>query len=252
MFAKGSTGRSVRVWAWRAGALAAVACAVVAGFAYFDDAKRFAVALLAWIEDLGAVGVATFVGLYIAAVILMLPGSILTLGGGFVFGFWLGSLLVVGSLAVGSGIAFLIARYAFGQGVARRLEARANLQALNRGLAREGWKLVALSRCLPGFPYKLSNYFFGLTAITFRDFFWANLVGVIPLSLTNVYIGAAAADLVEIGRQEAGGGSWALYAFGAAMAVAMLIVLSRLARRVWREAQAEAPQEGAGGQDAPA
>lgn len=225
---------------WKGPVIGSVALAalLVCAFLFFDEARDGAVALLDWIDGLGAVGLAAFFGLYILAVLLILPGVVLTLGGGFLFGFWLGSALVVGALAVGSGLAFLIARHLFGEGIARRIESRPSLQAVNSGLEREGWKLVALSRCLPGFPYKLSNYFFGLTSMPFRDFFLANLIGVIPLALTNVYIGAAAADLASLTRQEQQPWQWALYALGFAVALAIIAVLTRMARRVLQDAKA--------------
>lgn len=231
------------MWAPLAGSVL-LAAALVCGLLWVDEARDGALALIDWIERQGAAGMATFFGLYVLVVVLLLPGAALTLGGGFLFGFWIGAGLVIGSLAVGSGIAFLIARHLFGERLARRLESRPSLRAANRGLKREGWKLVALSRCMPGFPYKLSNYFFGLTAISFRSFFWANLVGVIPLTLLNVYIGAAAANLAALGDQERPPWQWAVYAFGFVAALVLLAALTRLARRVMREAQAEEPTEG--------
>lgn len=218
----------------------ALAALLVCALLFFDEAKTGAVVLIEWIDSLGGAGMAAFFGLYVLAVLLILPGVVLTLGGGFLFGFWIGAGLVVASLAVGSGLAFLIARHLFGEGMARRLESRPSLKAINRGLERDGWKLVALSRCMPGFPYKLSNYFFGLTAISFRDFFLANLVGVIPLSLTNVYIGAAAANLAALAKQEPQPWQWALYAAGFVAALATLALLTRMARRAMQEAKAAA------------
>ena len=212
---------------------------LVVGLLHVEEAREAAVDVLKWIDRQGKAGLGTFFLLYVLVVLLLLPGVVFTLGGGFLFGFWTGSALVVASLAVGSGIAFLIARLFFSEAMVRRLESRPSFRAANRGLQREGWKLVALSRCLPGFPYKLSNYFFGLTAISFRAFFFANLLGVIPLTMLNVYIGAAAADLAELTEQERPSWQWALYVGGFAAGVAILVLLGRIARRVMREARTE-------------
>lgn len=213
------------------------AALLVAALLYVDDARDATLALLHWMDSLGSKGALIFFGIYVFVVVLLLPGVVLTLGAGLVYGFWVGSLLVLASLAVGSSIAFIIARHCFSEGFSRRIESRPSLQVLNRGIEQEGWKLVALSRCMPGFPYKLSNYFFGLTALPFRHFFFANLVGVIPLTLTNVYIGSVTANLAQLGERERQPWEWMLYAVGLVVAVVILWILTRMAQRALRQVE---------------
>lgn len=210
---------------------------LVAAFLYVDEARDLALALLDWMDELGLAGVLIFFGIYVLFILLLLPGIVFTLGAGLIYGFWGGGTLVIAALAVGSSIAFIIARHGFSDRLARKIESRPSLQVLNRGIEQEGWKLVLLSRCVPGFPYKLSNYFFGLTALPFRDFFFANLVGVLPLTLTNVYVGSVTADLAQLTDRDREPWEWILYAVGFLVAVAILWIITRIARKALREAR---------------
>lgn len=192
--------------------------------------------LLEWVDELGRWGLVFYFALYIAVVIFLLPGIGFTLGAGFLFGFIWGGLVVVGALAIGSGSAFLLARYVFGKSLTRKLQENPRARLLNQGLQKEGWKIVLISRFSPIFPFKLSNYFFGLTRIPFRHFFFANLVGVIPLSLLNVYIGSLAAEFVELTQRKAEPWEWIVYLAGLFSAVGVLYLIFRMVNRVMRNA----------------
>lgn len=211
-----------------------------------DEVQEGALALLHWVDGLGSWGVLFYFGLYVAIVVLLLPGILFTLGAGFLFGFALGGLVIILALATGSGLAFLIARYAFGERLSRKIQEHPRIRILNRGLRREGWKIVLLSRFLPLFPFKVSNYFFGLTSIPFRHFFFANMVGVIPISLTNVYVGSLAAELADLTEREAQPWEWVLYGAGFVAAIGLVYYITRLARRAMESALAEEDEDGDG------
>lgn len=208
-----------------------MAAVILAVLLIVEETKTGALALLAWVNDLGILGVVFYFGLYIAVVLLLLPGIIFTLGAGFLFGFWLGAAVIVGALAVGSGLAFLIARYAFGERLSGKIREHPRVLLLNRGLRREGWKIVLLSRFLPVFPFKLSNYFFGLTAMPFRHFFFANLVGVMPISMTNVYVGSLTAELADLTERQPQPWEWVLYGVGFVAAIGVIYYITQIARR---------------------
>lgn len=213
-----------------------VAALFLAAFVVVDEVQESALALLQWMERLGGLAILLYFGLYVAIVLLIVPGIVFTLGAGFLFGFWLGGAVIVGALATGSSLAFLIARYAFGEGLSRRIREHPRVGVLNRALRHEGWKIVLLSRFLPIFPFKLSNYFFGLTAMPFRHFFFANLVGVIPISLTNVYVGSLTAELADLTEREPQSWEWVLYGAGFVAAVGIVYTITRIARRAMRQA----------------
>lgn len=190
---------------------------------------------LAWIEKAGSIGPLVFFGLYIVACVFILPGSVLTLGAGAVFGVIKGALLVSLSSTVGATVAFLIGRYLARSMVARRVAGNAIFNALDEAVASEGWKIVGLTRLSPIFPFNLLNYAFGLTRVSLRNYVLASWVGMIPGTVMYVYLGSLAGSLAELGAKEGShsrsAAEWALYVVGLVATVALTVLITRIARR---------------------
>jgi uncharacterized membrane protein YdjX (TVP38/TMEM64 family) len=214
--------------------LAAIVVGLVLVAKYFNLQQVFRDAL-AWIEDAGPVGPLVFFGLYVAACVFMLPGSILTLGAGAVFGVVKGFLLVSLSSTVGATAAFLVGRYLAREMVARRVARSATFSAMDEAVASEGWKIVGLTRLSPVFPFNLLNYAFGLTRVSLRDYVLASWIGMIPGTVMYVYLGSLAGSLTELGAREGGSArtpaEWTLYVVGLIATVAVTVVVTRIARR---------------------
>ena len=104
---------------------------------------------LAWIESLSAWGSMVFIVLYILATVLFLPGSILTLGAGLLFGLVLGFVYVSIASTVGATAAFLIGRYLARDWVARKIEGNRTFQAIDDAVGEGGWRIVGLIAHLP-------------------------------------------------------------------------------------------------------
>lgn len=191
------------------------------------------VVMLQWFEAQGAWAALLFVLLMTITVVALLPGFLFTTGAGFVFGVVEGTIYVVTGTVLGASLAFLIARHLFGDRAKEFVMARARLRLMSDELTPNGWKIVLLTRLIPFFPGKLSNYFFGLTRFSFRGFVGASAVGFIPFSLHNVYLGSIAADLTVLGVRETGRSplEWAIYGAGFAATVLAVVYLNFLARR---------------------
>ncbi len=189
--------------------------------------------LLTWLDAQGAWASLLFMLIMAVVVVLLLPGVLFTTGAGFVFGVVEGTLYVVIGTTLGAMIAFLIARHLFGERAARFVRRHARLKLISEELTPRGWKIVMLTRLVPFFPFKLSNYFFGLTAFSLRGFTGGTFVGVIPFSLHNVYLGSIAADIATLGTRntERTPLEWSLYGAGFLVAIGIVIYLSRLASR---------------------
>ncbi len=215
----------------------AVLAVIVAGLLlaamYFNLQQAFRDAL-AWIDAAGPIGPLVFFGLYIAACVFMLPGSILTLGAGAVFGIVNGTLLVSLSSTAGATAAFLVGRYLAREMVARRVAENPTFRALDEAVASEGWKIVGLTRLSPVFPFNLLNYAFGLTRVSLREYVLASWIGMIPGTVMYVYLGSLAGSLAELGAKEGGRvrtpTEWALYGVGLIATVAVTVVITRIAR----------------------
>jgi len=191
-----------------------------------------------WVESLGAWGPVAFVAGYAAAAVAFVPGSLLTLAGGAIFGVARGTALVFAGAVLGSAAAFLVARYVARGRIERRLAGSPRFAAIDRAVAAEGRKIVFLLRLSPVFPFNLLNYALGLTRVRFVDYLVASL-GMLPGTLLYVYYGKLAGDVAAL----AGGAAvtrdaryWTLLGAGLAATVAVTAYVTRLARRALREA----------------
>lgn len=187
---------------------------------------------LDWVSGLGAAGVVVFVAIYILACVLFIPGAILTLGAGALFGVVKGSVVVSVASTIGATCAFLVGRYLARDWVAKKIEGNEKFKAIDDAVASEGWKIVGLTRLSPVFPFNLLNYAYGLTKVSLRDYFFASWIGMMPGTVMYVYIGSLAGSLATLG---AGGESpavaqWAIRIVGFIATVAVTVYVTRIAK----------------------
>ena len=182
--------------------------------------------IAAWVARRGSWGPAVFVGLYMVAPALFLPGSVLTLAGGALFGPFTGVLLILTGATLGATVAFLIARYLAADWVEHRIAGR--LQDLKEGIEREGWRFVAFVRLVPLFPFNLLNYALGLTRVSVQTFAVTSFITMAPGAVAYAYLGDAGREAMSGGPDLVRKG---LFALTVLAAVALLPVLVRSWRR---------------------
>jgi uncharacterized membrane protein YdjX (TVP38/TMEM64 family) len=219
-------GRRRRPWLWAVfGLFLAVA---VAGWILLPVAACVA-AFQQWVLGLGPWGVAVFALLFIATTLVLAPDWPLSIAAGFVYGFW-ALPVVLAAAMIASTLSFLAARYLVRNRVRAFFVGRPRLAAIDRAVAEEGWKIVALLRLSPAVPFNLQNYLFGATAIPLRDYVIATAIGIVPGSVLYVYLGA-----LGNAAHDGGGGAhaifkWLLFGIGLAATVAAAIIVARKAR----------------------
>ena len=197
----------------------------------------------AWTDSRGAVGVVAFGSVYVALVLLLVPGAALTLAAGALFGLARGVVIVAIATSVADALAFLAARYV-GRRAVERLAARyPRARAVDLAVAQAGWRIVALLRLNPAIPYSASNYLFGATGVAFLPYLVTSGIFTLPATVTYVYLGYAGAEAVA-GRARSPA-EWALILAGLAATVGGVVYLTRLARRALAEITREAPPEDA-------
>jgi uncharacterized membrane protein YdjX (TVP38/TMEM64 family)/rhodanese-related sulfurtransferase len=180
----------------RLGALGLLVIGIVLAVLYRD---RFdAAALQAWTRDAGAAAPLLFMVVYAVATVLFLPGSVLTLAGGALFGPVLGTFYNLTGATLGAALAFLVARYLARDWVEQRVGGR--LGQLKRGVDGEGWRFVAFVRLVPLFPFNLLNYALGITRIRFTHYLIATYVCMLPGALAYTYLGYAGREAVAGGN----------------------------------------------------
>jgi uncharacterized membrane protein YdjX (TVP38/TMEM64 family) len=182
------------------------------------------------IEGLGIWGPAAFVAIYACAAVLLVPGSILTLAGGAIFGLWKGVLVVFVGAAAGATLAFAVARHVARDAVRRRLARSPRLAAIDGALTRDARTLVLLLRLSPLIPYNLLNYALGATSIRYRDYA-IGLIGMLPATFLYVYYGKAAGEVaLAAGREQPRDAAyWLVLGIGLAATVVATTYIARAA-----------------------
>lgn len=228
------TSRAVRApIAWAKLLVAAVA--LVALFTLGREIGAYVPRFAAWVDGLGALGPLAFMLGYVVATVAFVPGSLLTLSAGAIFGLGPGVLYVFVGASIGATAAFLVSRYVARSAVEARLAGNERFARIDRAVAGQGLRIVTLLRLSPVFPFNLLNYALGLTRVRLRDYVIACL-GMLPGSLLYVYYGKLAGDVAALasgagGAAERGPGYWAVMVTGLVATVAVTTVVTRLARR---------------------
>lgn len=221
--------------------LVAIAILIVIGKT-LDAPARLREAL-EWVQQLGWVGAVVFIALYVLACVLFLPGSILTLGAGVVFGVVKGSIIVSVASTLGATVAFLVGRYLARDWINSKIEGNAKFRAIDEAIGHEGWRIVGLTRLSPVFPFNLLNYAFGVTRVPLGQYILASWIGMIPGTVMYVYLGSVAGSLATLGSDSGTPartpGQWALLAVGLLATVAVTVYVTRMARRALSKAMKE-------------
>lgn len=197
------------------------------------NAQQLLINALDWIKTIGPWGPIAFIIIYILATVLFLPGSLLTLGAGLLFGPIFGSIYVSVASTIGATCAFLVGRYLARGWVSQQIEGNENFKAIDEAVADEGWKIVGLTRLSPIFPFNLLNYAFGVTQVSLRDYFFASWIGMMPGTVMYVYLGSLAGSLATLGTE---GGTrttaeWILYGVGLVATIAVTVYVTKIARK---------------------
>ena len=186
-----------------------------------------------WVDGLGVWGPVVFVAGYVAATVAFVPGLVLTMAAGAIFGLAQGTLLVFIGASLGATSAFLIARYLARDSIEKKLESKPRFAAIDRAVGREGLKVTLLLRLSPAFPFNLLNYALGLTKVRLLDYVVA-CVGMLPGSFLYVYLGSAIGSIAAIAageRGEADTAKLALLIVGLAATAVVTVLVTRIARR---------------------
>jgi len=215
----------------------------------FLPIRQWLEALEIYIQSLGALGPVLFGLAYVVATVLFIPASALTIAAGGLFGLSSGFLVVFLGANLGALCAFLLARTYLRERVTQWAQAKPKFRSLDRAIGQQGFKMVFLTRLSPVFPFVLLNYLLGLTAVGTGAYVLANLLGMLPGTFLFVYIGAAARDALAGQTSSTDFYQQILKYVGLAATFAVVVLVTRTARKALREA--EQSEEGSGVADKP-
>src|SRR5947199_7064425 len=184
---------------WQAAALLLV-IALVWALSRFFPVVDFIAMLQRRVMSLGAWAAICYPLLFAACNVLLLPGGILAVGGGFFFGLWWGFVIVLVGNLIATAISFALSRSTARRWFRQKLSDNPTFRALGPAVERESWKIILLSQLHPLFPTSLLNYFYGLTRIQFSTYMlWAS-IGRVPGLFLYAYVGTLGQFAVRIMR----------------------------------------------------
>lgn len=215
-------------WVLLAGVIVAIVLLGREAAVYVDEFRE-------WVAAQGAWGPVLYMLGYAVAAVAFVPGSALTIGAGAVFGLVEGTIYTLLGATLGAALAFLVGRYFAREKVQKKIAGDERFAAVDKAIGRQGFKITALLRLSPIFPYNLLNYALGLTKVGFWPYTIAS-IAMLPGTILYVYIGTIGGQAAEAaGEGAASAGKWALLGLGLLATVAAVWAVTRKARQILRE-----------------
>ncbi|GFP83975.1 tvp38/tmem64 family membrane protein slr0305 [Phtheirospermum japonicum] len=197
---------------------------------------------LVWIEqDLGPWGPLVLAVAYIPLTVLAVPASILTLGGGYLFGLPVGFVADSVGATIGAGAAFLLGRTIGRSYVISKLRDYPKFRAVAIATQRSGFKIVLLLRLVPLLPFNMLNYLLSVTSVSVTQYMLASWLGMMPITFALVYVGTTLKDLSDVthGWHEFSKTRWALILMGLVVSAVLIFCVTRVAKAALEKALAE-------------
>ncbi|ANK61982.1 hypothetical protein AYR54_09235 [Loigolactobacillus backii] len=153
-------------------------------------------AMQAWFQQQGWVGYFAFILLCIITAVFMLPGGLLAIVAGIVYGGFIGGLLTVIGSTVGASVSFILGRTLLKDAIIKKYGNQPTFQKVMRGVDENGVSFLILTRLVPIFPYALQSYAYALTPMRFERFSIISGITMLPACFIYAYM---ASDILTQG-----------------------------------------------------
>ncbi len=190
---------------------------------------------IGWIRHLGVGGAFIFIGVYALGAVAFLPGAIFTIAAGLVYGIVGGTAVALTGATLGAGLAFLVARYLLRGRMEKFARKNKKFSVIDRAIGQQGWKIVGLLRLSPLIPFNVSNYFYGITSISFWPYLLASAIGMLPGTLLYAYLGAIGQAGLAGGKKGHSPLEWAFLGLGFLVTIGVTVFVSRVARNALKK-----------------
>ena len=141
-----------------------------------------------------------YMAVYITAVALSLPGAaVMSILGGFLFGWWISVPVTVVAAAIGAVIVFHIVKTSLGATLAER--AGPMVRKLSKGFAEDAFSYLLFLRLVPVFPFFMVNAVAGLCSVRLKTFIAATVIGIVPGALAFAYLGTGLDSIIAAQMQ---------------------------------------------------
>ena len=169
-------------------------------FVGLDALKTHREVLQGWVESQGALAWLVYALVYVAAVAFSIPGgAVLTIAGGFMFGPYLATVIVVLGATVGATVLFLAARYAFADYL--RAKAGGAMRRMEAGFNENPVSYMLVLRLVPLFPFWLVNLVPAFLGVKIRVYFLSTLIGIVPGTFVYSLVGDGAGAVLDAGGE---------------------------------------------------
>ena len=190
-------------------------------------------AFLNWVDALGVWGPILVAEMYVFCTICFVPGSILTLGAGFIFqSVWVGTITISIGSTIGCICAFLLGNTILRGWIERKIKPYEVFSALDTAIAMKGWLVVLLLRLSPVVPFNLLNYALGLTKVGVIEYSLCSWIGMLPATVVYVYIGTTLGGIAQIvsGNVSANPLTTTLFVIGLLATFVVVVIISYFAK----------------------
>ena len=184
-------------------------------------------------------GILFFTLVYVFWVSILLPGSWLSMLSGFLYGTWLGSLVVFVSAFIGAHLTFYLGRTFLKEWAKKKVSNFPKVQIMEKAVKQEGLKVIFLTRLSPVFPFGLLNFAYGLSEVKVRDF-TLGMIGILPGTILYCSLGSLALKIsnfgeVLSGRSDTSSFLWSLISILSTILVVILVL--RSTRKINQDSQ---------------
>lgn len=215
-----------------------VSCVIAIGF-FTLPIEKILKTFLVWIDtNLGRWGPVVLALAYIPLTVLAVPASILTLGGGYLFGLPVGFVADSLGSTAGATAAFLLGKMVGRSYVVSKLKNYPKFEAVAIAIQRSGFKITLLLRLAPLLPFNILNYLLSLTPISIGEYILASWLGMVPITLALVYVGTTIKDLSDVthGWKDISLSHWILVTVGFVSTVVLMVLVDRVAKKSLNDA----------------
>jgi len=161
-----------------------------------------------------------FIALQVAGSLLFIPRTVLGIAAGLLFGLVWGSLWAIAGAMAGAATGFAFVRW---MGLGGTLDIQPGVGKLVKKAEQGRWRAVAVVRLTP-IPHSVANTFLALTNLSWRDYLWGSMAGMLPMTLVQVTIGASGGEVFD-------DHNWVLACLLLAAGIVGSVALQRTARR---------------------
>ncbi|KAJ0742107.1 putative SNARE associated golgi family protein [Helianthus annuus] len=229
-------------WNWVRISLLVLLIAAIAVACFTLPVEKTLKDFLLWVEnDLGPWGPLALAVAYIPLTILAVPASVLTLGGGYLFGLPMGFLADSIGAVIGATAAFLLGKTIGRSYVISKLGDYPQFRAVAIAIQKSGFKIVLLLRLVPLLPFNMLNYLLSVTPISIWEYVMASWLGMMPITFALVYVGTTLKDLADVthGWSQFSKTRWALVILSFVVSVILMVVVTKVAKSALEKALAE-------------